>query len=92
MVPLAEAWRSGASSWITSRRQTFANDLTSSQLWAVTDDVNQAKGDKGPAEWLPPLASFRCMYARSWVDVKYRHDLTVDSAEKTALAGVLSGC
>ncbi|MFE9099827.1 HNH endonuclease family protein [Actinomadura geliboluensis] len=92
MVPLAEAWRSGASAWTTSRRQAFANDLSSSQLWAVTDNVNQAKGDKDPAEWLPPLASFRCSYARSWIDVKYRYNLTVDSAERTALAGLLAAC
>jgi hypothetical protein len=26
VVPLAEAWRSGASSWTTSHRQAFAND------------------------------------------------------------------
>ncbi|MEO3828405.1 HNH endonuclease family protein [Actinomadura sp. B10D3] len=92
MVPLAEAWRSGASSWTTSRRQEFANDLSSSQLWAVTDNVNQAKGDKDPAEWTPPLASFHCMYARSWIDVKYRYGLTVDSAEKSALTGLLGTC
>lgn len=92
MVPLAEAWRSGASSWTTSRRQQFANDLSSSQLWAVTDNVNQAKGDKDPAEWVPPRAAFRCMYARSWVDVKYRYDLSVDSAEKAALTNLLNAC
>ncbi|MBD2899967.1 hypothetical protein amrb99_89640 [Actinomadura sp. RB99] len=92
MVPLAEAWRSGASSWTTARRQAFANDLDSSQLWAVTDNVNQAKGDKDPAEWTPPLASFDCMYARSWIDVKYRYGLTVDSAEKTALTRLLATC
>lgn len=92
MVPLAEAWRSGASSWTTSRRQSFANDLSSSQLWAVTDNLNQAKGDQDPAEWTPPLASFRCMYARSWIDVKYRYGLTVDSAEKSALNGLLGTC
>ncbi|QXJ26055.1 HNH endonuclease [Actinomadura graeca] len=92
MVPLAEAWRSGAASWTTARRQAFANDLGSSQLWAVTDNVNQAKGDKDPAEWTPPLSSFRCMYARSWIDVKYRYALTVDQAEKTALTGLLGSC
>ncbi|MFI0373550.1 HNH endonuclease family protein [Actinomadura sp. 1N219] len=92
MVALAEAWRSGASSWTTSRRQAFANDLTSSQLWAVTDNVNQAKGDKDPAEWTPPRASFHCMYARSWIDVKHRYGLTVDSAEKTALGRLLGTC
>ncbi|WP_308198746.1 GmrSD restriction endonuclease domain-containing protein [Actinomadura litoris] len=92
MVPLAEAWRSGASAWTTSRRQAFANDLESSQLWAVTDNLNQAKGDKDPAKWFPPLSSFRCMYARSWIDVKYRYDLTADEAERTALNGMLDTC
>ncbi|TYK42833.1 HNH endonuclease [Actinomadura decatromicini] len=92
MVPLAQAWRSGANTWTTARRRQFANDLNSSQLWAVTDNVNQAKGDKDPAVWTPPLASFRCMYARSWIDVKYRYELTVDSAEKAALGRLLGTC
>ncbi|MFD0852082.1 HNH endonuclease family protein, partial [Actinomadura adrarensis] len=90
MVPLAEAWRSGADSWSTSRREDFANDLTSSQLWAVTDNVNQSKGDKDPAEWLPPRTDFRCMYARSWTDVKHRYGLTVDDAEKSALTELVN--
>ncbi|MGW7557610.1 GmrSD restriction endonuclease domain-containing protein, partial [Streptomyces rimosus] len=44
VVPLAEAWRSGARQWTTARREQLANDLTHSQLIAVTDNVNQAKG------------------------------------------------
>ncbi|MBE1532558.1 HNH endonuclease family protein [Actinomadura algeriensis] len=92
MVALAEAWRSGASSWTTSRREAFANDLGSSQLWAVTDNVNQSKSDQDPAEWTPPRAEFHCMYARSWIDVKWRYDLTVDSAERAALEGLLNTC
>jgi len=92
MVPLAEAWRSGARGWTTRQRQGFANDRASSQLWAVTDNVNQAKGDKDPAKWLPSRTSFRCLYARSWVDVKYRYRLTVDTAEKKALARLLNAC
>jgi hypothetical protein len=89
MVPLAEAWRSGARSWSRSRREDFANDLASSQLWAVTDNVNQAKGDKDPAEWLPSRTAFRCMYARSWTDVKYRYRLTIDRAERRALTRLI---
>ncbi|MEU4495494.1 HNH endonuclease family protein [Streptomyces sp. NBC_00210] len=92
MVPLSEAWKSGASSWTTAKRQSFANDLTRPQLIAVTDNVNQAKGDKDPAEWLPSRTSYRCMYARMWVDVKHYYALTVDSAEKSALQGILNGC
>jgi hypothetical protein len=89
MVALAEAWRSGADSWTTDRREDFANDLGSSQLWAVTDNVNQAKGDKDPSEWLPPRTEFHCMYARSWTDVKHRYGLTIDSAEKSALTDLI---
>ncbi|WP_031080393.1 HNH endonuclease family protein [Streptomyces sp. NRRL S-118] len=92
VVALAEAWRSGASSWTTSQRQAFANDLTRPQLIAVTDDVNQAKSDLDPAEWLPPRTAYRCTYARMWVHVKYHWKLSVDSAEKSALQSVLNGC
>ncbi len=92
MVPLKNAWISGAWAWTTARRESFANDLSDPQLWAVTDNVNQAKGDKSPEAWKPPLASFWCTYARAWVRVKYVWALTVTSAEKSALAGMLGGC
>ncbi|MEV8345344.1 HNH endonuclease family protein [Streptomyces niveus] len=92
MVPLAEAWTSGASSWSTAQRQAFANDMSNPQLIAVTDNVNQSKSDRDPAEWMPPRAAYHCMYARMWVDVKHAYNLSVDSAEKTKLQSVLNGC
>ncbi len=92
MVPLAEAWDSGAGSWTTSRRQAFANDLTRPQLIAVTDNVNQSKGDQDPATWMPSRTAYRCTYVRAWVQVKYYYDLAVDSAEKSALQGYLNNC
>ncbi|MGW5850635.1 HNH endonuclease family protein [Streptomyces sp. NPDC055254] len=92
MVALAEAWRSGASSWTTSKRQQFANDLTRPQLIAVTDNVNQAKGDLDPGKWLPPRTAYRCTYARMWVHVKQHWGLSMDSGEKTALVNTLNGC
>ncbi|MFJ1548728.1 HNH endonuclease family protein [Streptomyces sp. NPDC088246] len=92
MVPLAEAWRSGASSWTTAQRQAYANDLTRPQLIAVTDNVNQSKGDQDPASWLPSRTAYRCTYVRAWVHVKHYYNLSVDSAEKSALQSVLNGC
>ena len=91
-VPLAEAWDSGADSWTTSRRQSFANDLTRPQLIAVTDNVNQAKGDQDPATWMPSRTTYRCTYVRAWVQVKYYYGLSVDSAEKSALQNYLANC
>ena len=92
MVPLAEAWQSGAWAWTTPQRQTYANDLGGPELWAVTDNVNQSKSDQDPTTWQPPLSSFRCTYARAWIQVKWFYSLTVDSAEKSALISMLATC
>ncbi|MFF0869968.1 HNH endonuclease family protein [Nonomuraea sp. NPDC003560] len=92
MVPLKEAWRSGAWAWDSNQRKAFANSLEDSQLWAVTDNVNQSKADKDPSRWKPPLESFYCEYARSWIDVKHDWGLTMQAAEKTALADMLTRC
>ncbi|MFG3657010.1 HNH endonuclease family protein [Streptomyces sp. NPDC047706] len=92
LVPLAEAWDSGAGSWTTSKRQSFANDLTRPQLIAVTDNVNQAKGDQDPATWMPSRTAYRCTYVRAWVQVKYYYGLSVDSTEKSALTNHLASC
>jgi hypothetical protein len=92
MVPLAEAWRSGAWAWTTSQRQTYANDLGGPELWAVTDNVNQAKGDQDPSTWKPSLTSFWCTYARAWIQVKWYYNLTLQSSEKTALTSMLNTC
>ncbi|MFZ8997936.1 MAG: HNH endonuclease family protein [Ilumatobacteraceae bacterium] len=93
MVPLAEAWRSGAHSWTSSRREAFANDLgLDASLIAVTASSNRSKGDGDPAEWLPPLSSYHCQYVIDWVTIKVRWDLTVDQTEYDALADVLADC
>ena len=92
VVPLAEAWRSGASGWTTSRRQSYANDLTHPQLIAVTDNVNQSKGDQDPSNWQPSLTSYRCTYAKMWITVKSYWTLTLQSSEKTALQTMLNTC
>jgi hypothetical protein len=92
VVPLAEAWRSGARDWTTSRRRSFANDLTRPQLIAVTDNVNQEKGDQDPAAWQPPRTSYRCTYAKMWISVKHGWGLTLQQSEKTALQAMLDTC
>jgi hypothetical protein len=92
MVTLKNAWESGAWAWTTTKRESFANDLSDPQLWAVTDNVNESKGDRSPDAWKPPLTSFYCTYAEAWVKVKYVWALTVTSAEESALASMLGSC
>ncbi len=92
MVPLANAWRSGADSWTDAKRQDFANDLTRPQLLAVSLTQNRAKGDQDPAQWKPPNHGFWCQYAEDWVAVKHFWALSVTAAEKTALTDMLGTC
>jgi hypothetical protein len=70
----------------------ISNSLTRPQLLAVTDSLNQAKGDQDLAEWLPPLVAYQCEYVRAWVQVKSYYGLTMDSAEKAAASKVLTAC
>lgn len=92
VIPLANAWRTGASSWTQTRRTQFANDLTNPQLIAVTDNVNQSKGDQSPATWKPPRTAYWCTYAKMWVHVKYRYFLTINSTERSELYRMLNYC
>jgi len=92
VVALSEAWGSGAATWTTSKRQQFANSLGDGQLIAVTDNVNASKSDRDAAEWQPPLASYRCTYAKHVVHVKYGWGLSMDAAEKNAITSMLATC
>ena len=91
LVPLAEAWRSGAWKWTAAQRQAFANDLNNKEvLVAVTLSLNRSKGDKDVAGWLPPVN--QCTYTRDWIVVKLTYGLTVDSAEGAKLEQLISSC
>jgi hypothetical protein len=86
VVALGEAWRSGAWNWSAARRQAYANDLgVPWTLRAVTDNVNQAKSDDDPTNWLPPLESATCIYLTDWVAVKIRWKLSVDAEERQSI-------
>jgi hypothetical protein len=93
VVALKEAWDSGAWNWTAERRRAFANDLDDQRsLIAVTDNVNAAKGDMDPAQWMPPRADAHCQYLFDWVAVKVRWALAVDLAERTAISTRLVAC
>lgn len=91
MVPLAEAWDSGARSWTAATRQAYANDLGDTRsLVGVTAGENRSKGDQDVSTWLP--AREQCRYLREFVAVKLRWRLTVDSAERSAMTSLAGSC
>ncbi|GAB4099937.1 HNH endonuclease family protein [Sinomonas halotolerans] len=91
MVPVHEAWGSGARSWSQARRIAFYNDLGDARsLNAQTSALNSSKQAKGPEDWMPPAN--RCRYIAEWIAVKIRWGLKADSREKAALVRWADSC
>lgn len=88
IVPLAEAHRSGASEWPSSKKRRFAN--STDNLIAVEAGENMSKGARDPASWMPDHGA--CQYASMWVSVKNRWNLYYDHEEADALRSTLANC
>jgi hypothetical protein len=94
VVPLKEAWVSGAATWTPARRKAFANDPA--ELVLTTAHTNRSKSDQGPDTWAPTSHTGACWYAAQYAAVKYLWGLTPDpdhaEAERAAIETTLAGC
>lgn len=86
MVPLAWAHAHGAAQWSAEARMRFANDPVN--LLAVEASTNREKGAKGPLEWLPPNAAFRCEYVTRFHRLVLQFGLTYEDREKRNMAAL----
>ncbi|RMI31936.1 HNH endonuclease [Nocardia stercoris] len=91
IYPLAAAWDLGAANWPVAQRIRFANDIDLNLL-AVDGSTNQDKGDRTPADWLPPARLYRCFYAGKYLTAATAYHLPVTAADHRALRAVASGC
>ncbi|MER6805433.1 MULTISPECIES: HNH endonuclease family protein [Streptomyces] len=80
VVPLSYSWQMGASRWSEDKREQLANDVLN--LIPVDGPANSAKGDSGPAAWLPPNRSVRCAYAVRFAQVAVKYEMPVTPADK----------
>ena len=83
IVPLKEAWVSGAYSWTNEKRKQFANDP--SNVVATSKSANRRKGAKDPSQWLPPDAAYICENLRNWSLIKISWGLSADKPESRAI-------
>ncbi|MFE2265623.1 HNH endonuclease family protein [Streptomyces griseosporeus] len=83
VVPLSYSWQMGSSRWSKSKREQLANDVLN--LIPVEGRANSAKGDSGPATWLPPNKQIRCAYAVRFAQVAVKYDLAVTPADKAMM-------
>ena len=92
-VALSAAHRAGAWAWDDSSKQRFSSDIGFPAAHGVTGlSTNQAKADREPDSWKPPLQTAWCRYALDWVGVKTRWELAYSVAEVDALKDMLRTC
>jgi len=90
VVPLHYAWNHGAASWTSQQRLDYANSPT--VLLAADGPANEAKGDSGPAGWMPANHAYACAYVTRFVSILHSYKLSIDAADRTAITATLSGC
>jgi hypothetical protein len=90
IVPLHEAWESGADKWTAKKRKEFANDYDN--LVAVSRSLNRQKGAKDPAEWLPPHKQYICEYIAKWLHIKAKYNLAMDLKEQEKIKEIQGKC
>ncbi|MEU5614280.1 HNH endonuclease family protein [Streptomyces sparsogenes] len=89
VVPLSYSWQMGSSRWPKSKREQLANDVLN--LIPVEGRANSAKGDSGPASWLPPSKPVRCAYAVRFAQVALKYALPVTTADKAMMVKQCDG-
>ena len=79
LVPLKNAYISGASNWSKKKKNRYYNYLKSdNHLIAVSKSANRNKSDKSPVDWLPPNEEYQCEYVREWFKIKTAWGLTIE--------------
>ncbi|WP_413584290.1 DUF1524 domain-containing protein [Bdellovibrio sp. HCB274] len=87
MVPLKNAYMSGAFNWDYKLRCLYANYMgLREHLVSAESHENMSKGDRGPEGYLPPFEPGRCQYIRNWLAIKMIWRLTVNPEEAQAIA------
>lgn len=82
MVPLKEAYASGAYQWSPAHRCHYNNYLSyQHHLKLVSATENLKKGSSEPIDYTPPLFSEKCSYLKQWIVVKLIWRLTFDPEE-----------
>lgn len=95
MVPLKEAYTSGAYAWTQAQRCVYANFTGMKEhLIATSNFENLSKSDKTPEQYMPPLREYQCTYLKNWLSVKLIWKLSLSQSEAEAIRARMkeAGC
>lgn len=90
LVPLKWAHAHGGAQWTKTKKRQFANDPAN--LIAAEDNLNQAKSDKGPSEWMPPNHAYRCEYLERFTAVMAEYQLQPQPSEQRTMERMRAAC
>lgn len=90
IVPLKNAYVSGAWQWDYKTRCLFANYMGYNNHLVPSDaSQNMSKGDRAPDKFLPANENYRCQYVKDWLAVKLIWKLNMTPEEVQAIADVV---
>lgn len=90
LVPLKNAYMSGAYKWPFKTRCLYANFLGYKfHLKSVNANQNMKKGDSAPDEYMPPNAKYACPYLKNWLTVKFLWGLRMTESEAAAITQLI---
>jgi hypothetical protein len=86
VVPLKNAYISGADKWNQKRRCLYANFMGNPfHLMPVLGSENMRKSDGSPERYMPPNTAFACQYLANWLKIKLIWQLELSNSEKAAI-------
>lgn len=84
MVPLKEAYMSGAYKWSFQERCLYGNYMGyKNHLISSYGEENNKKGDKTPVDYMPNNPSYQCEYLKDWLKIKSIWGLSMSPSEAT---------
>ncbi len=90
LVPLKNAYVSGAHSWPYKKRCLYANYLGSDyHLKPIDNNENAKKRDDSPAGYIPSNKKYRCTYIKNWLKVKSLWNLEMSLTEASAIKKII---
>ncbi len=91
MVPLKDAYISGAYKWTYKARCLYGNYLGyNHHLIAAYGEENNQKGAQTPADYMPPNTDYKCTYLKNWLYIKGLWGLTMDTTEANAVKELIN--
>ena len=82
IVALEDVWYTGGLKWNDEQREQIANDPLN--LSISDSSANRSKSSQTPSSYLP-LGRFKCEYAKRYVAVKKKYDLSVSAKDVDVL-------